>query len=183
MRPTATGLAHTLGLAPHPEGGFFRETYRAEEVVETPRGRRAACTAILFLVTTKAVSRLHRLGSDEIWVFQGGLPLEVVTLAPSGELRRVLLGDAAEPDGQEEQKAAAPQGVHRQALEPQALAPAGHWQGARLAGGTHLPAERAWCLLSCVVTPGFEYADFEMGDRAALLAAYPQHAALVRALT
>lgn len=193
MRPTAAELAHTLGLAPHPEGGFFRETYRSGEFVETPRGRRAASTTILFLVTAAAVSRLHRLSSDEIWVFQGGLPLELVTLAPGGELRRILLGNAAEPDAQEAQEAvapqdapppaAAPQDVPRQALETQALAPARHWQGARLAGRTHHPAERAWCLLSCVVTPGFEYEDFEMGERAALLAAYPQHAALVRALT
>jgi hypothetical protein len=198
MRPTAAELARTLSLTPHPEGGFFRETYRAEEVVETPRGRRAACTAILFLVTFEAVSRLHRLSSDEIWVFQGGQPLELITLAPSGELSRVLLGDAAEPDAQEAEKAAAPQAeapqdvppqawasqaAAPQALEPQALAPAGHWQGARLAGGAHSPVERAWCLVNCVVTPGFEYEDFEMGERAALLAAYPQHAALVRALT
>ena len=188
MRPTAAELAHTLGLAPHPEGGFFRETYRGVEVVETPRGRRAACTTILFLVTAAAVSRLHRLSSDEIWVFQGGLPLELVTLAPGGELRRALLGDAAEPDWREAQKAAPPQAAAPkdappQALEPQALAPAGHWQGARLAGGVRLPVERAWCLVSCVVTPGFEYEDFEMGERAALLAAYPRHAALVRALT
>lgn len=164
MRPTAAGLARILGLAPHPEGGFFRETYRSGELIETPRGSRAACTAILFLVTAEAVSRLHRLSSDELWVFQGGLPLELVTLAPGGDLRRVLLGDA-------------------RTLEPQALAPAGHWQGARLAGSAHPPAERAWCLLSCVVTPGFEYEDFEMGERAALLAAYPQHADVVRALT
>jgi predicted cupin superfamily sugar epimerase len=165
-------------LAPHPEGGFFRETYRAEVVVETPRGRRAACTTILFLVTSQAVSRLHRLSSDEIWVFQGGLSLELVTLAPGGEATRTLLGDPAGPEAREPGSAApAP------APEPQALAPAGHWQGARLAGGVQLPAERAWCLVSCVVTPGFDYADFEMGEREALLAAYPQHGEIIRALT
>ena len=178
MRPTAEELAAVLGLKPHSEGGLFRETYRAGEVVETPRGRRAAYTTILFLVTAAAVSRLHRLSSDEIWVFQGGLPLEFITLAPGGELSRVLLGDAAEPDASDAEKVVAPQ-----ALEPQALAPAGHWQGARLAGVAHLQVERAWCLLSCVVIPGFEYEDFEMGERGALLAAYPQHAEFVRALT
>ena len=61
--------------------------------------------------------------------------------------------------------------------------PAGSWQGARLAGGPHLPAELAWALVSCVVTPGFDFADFELGDRETLLAAHPEHAALILALT
>jgi predicted cupin superfamily sugar epimerase len=173
MRPTVAELTRVLGLEPHPEGGFYRETYRSAEVVETPRGRRAACTAILFLVTDKAVSRLHRLESDELWVFQGGLPLELVLLEPEGEPRRIVLGDPAEPERLEAGGK----------LVPQALAPAGCWQGARLAGGIHLPADRAWSLASCVVTPGFEFEDFEMGDRETLLAACPEHGELIRALT
>ncbi len=84
MSPTAETLAVTLGLQPHPEGGWFRETYRAEETVETARGTRAAATAILFLVTSSSTSRLHRLASDELWIHQGGLPLELVTLTPVG---------------------------------------------------------------------------------------------------
>lgn len=179
MRPTATELAAVLGLEPHREGGFFAETYRAAETVGTPRGPRAASTAILFLVSAEAISHLHRLASDELWVFQGGLPLELVTLAPGGEPTRRLLGDPA---------VAASQGVEGEGPAgapawPQALVPAGSWQGARLAGGPHLPAERAWALVSCIVTPGFEYEDFELGERAVLLAAYPAHAELIRAFT
>ncbi len=173
MRPTAAELAAALGLEPHPEGGFFRETYRAAETVQTPRGERAASTAILFLVTESALSHLHRLNSDELWVFQGGLPLELVTLSPGGELETRVLGDPAE--GTREAG-----GV---SATPQALAPAGSWQGARLAGGPHLPASRAWALVSCIVSPGFEYEDFELGERDALLAAYPQHAEIVTAFT
>jgi len=173
MRPTAAELAATLGLEPHPEGGFFRETYRAAETVQTPRGERAASTAILFLVTAAAISHLHRLGSDELWVFQGGLPLELVALSPSGELKTRVLGDPA--DGTREAG-----GVQ---ATPQALAAAGSWQGARLAGGPHLPASRAWALVSCIVSPGFEYEDFELGERGALLAAYPEHAEIVTAFT
>jgi len=169
MRPTAAELAVTLGLEPHPEGGFFRETYRAAETVLTPRGERAVSTAILFLVTAAAISHLHRLSSDELWVFQGGLPLELVVLAEGGELETLVLGDGA---------AAAPD-----APAPQALVPAGSWQGARLAGGPHLPASRAWALVSCIVSPGFEYEDFELGERDALLAAYPEHAEIVTAFT
>jgi predicted cupin superfamily sugar epimerase len=173
MRATAAELAATLGLAPHPEGGFFRETYRAAETVITPRGERAASTAILFLITAAAISHLHRLSSDELWVFQGGLPLELVTLSPSGELEVQMLGD--------------PTGAAREAdgavATPQALVPAGSWQGARLAGALHLPASRAWALVSCIVSPGFEYEDFELGGRDALLAAFPGHAEIVMAFT
>jgi predicted cupin superfamily sugar epimerase len=174
VRPTAAELAATLGLEPHPEGGFFRETYRAAETVMTPRGERAASTAILFLVTATAISHLHRLLSDELWVFQGGLPLELVVLAPGGELETIVLGDIVAPT----LDARAPG-----APAPQALVPAGSWQGARLAGGPHLPASRAWTLVSCIVAPGFEYDDFELGERDALLAAYPHHAEIVAAFT
>lgn len=173
MRPTAAELAATLGLEPHPEGGFFRETYRAAETVVTPRGERAASTAILFLVTAAAISHLHRLASAELWVFQGGLPLELVTLSPGGDVETRVLGGLA--DGTPEALEAA--------ATPQALVPAGSWQGARLAGGPHLPASRAWALVSCVVSPGFEYEDFELGERDALLAAYPEHAEIVTTFT
>ncbi len=78
--PAAARLASVLGLEPHPEGGWFRETYRAAREVETARGPRPASTAILFLVTPGSPSRFHRLASDELWVFQGGDPLELVTL-------------------------------------------------------------------------------------------------------
>ena len=78
-----------------------------------------------------------------------------------------------------------PAGLPQGSLDwlPQALVPAGSWQGARLVGGRHLPAERAWALVSCVVTPGFDFADFELGDRDALLVAHPEHAEIVRELT
>ena len=78
-----------------------------------------------------------------------------------------------------------PVGLPRGARDwlPQALVPAGSWQGARLAGGPHLPAQHAWALVSCVVTPGFDFADFELAERDALLAEHPQHADLIRELT
>jgi len=167
MPVTAAELVSSLGLVPHPEGGFFRETYRSPHVVATPRGERAAATAIVFLVTAGSCSRLHRLSSDELWIYQGGLPLEVVTITADGVLEHRLLGL---------QPAASP-GL------AQALVPAGSWQGARLAGAQGLPAELAWCLVSCVVTPGFDFADFELAERDALRACYPRHAALIRALT
>ena len=188
MRPTAAQMAAALGLEPHAEGGFYLETYRAAQTLRTPRGERAATTAILFLVTAESASRLHRLTSDELWVYQGGLPLELVTIAPDGQLLRRVLGSLEElvrsrnhADATAELPAGLPE--RASAWMPQALVPAGSWQGARLAGGPHLPADRAWALVSCVVTPGFDFADFELGDREALLVAHPRHADVIRELT
>ena len=182
-------MAASLGLQPHPEGGYYLETYRSEVTLSTPRGERPASTAILFLVTEDSPSKLHRLWSDELWVFQGGLPLELVTLTPAGELGTRVLGDLEEivrsrdhgVAPTEEFPVGLPAGSDEWLL--QALVPAGSWQGARLSGGPHLPADYAWSLVSCVVTPGFDFADFEMGEREALLAAYPQHAEVVGALS
>ncbi len=148
-------------------------------------------------MTAGSVSRLHRLTGDELWVYQGGLPLELTMISPRGGLEVRVLGEPwesargratadapadAHPVGRKD-LALVPPRDDRRAWLPQALVPAGSWQGARLAGGPHLPADRAWALVSCVVTPGFDFADFELGDREALLAAFPQHADLVRALT
>ena len=162
-----------LGLEPHVEGGYFRETYRSPAILETGRGPRSASTLILFLVTAGSISHLHRVMSDELWIYQSGLPLELVMLEPDGSLVTRILADPAEPVGED---LGAP-------LVPQVLVPAGSWQGARLAGGVHLPAERAWSLIACLVTPGFEYEDFIMGRRDKLLAAYPQHAEFIRTFT
>jgi hypothetical protein len=182
-------MAASLGLQPHPEGGYFLETYRAAETMQTPRGERPASTAIIFLITEESVSRLHRLSSDELWIYQGGLPLELVTIAPDGLLQQHVLGDLKEivrsRDHAYEPTGEFPVGLPEGSLDwlTQALVPAGSWQGARLAGAPHLPAEHAWALVSCVVTPGFDFADFEMGEREALLGEYPAHAELISELT
>lgn len=184
MRPTAAEIATQLGLELHREGGWFRETYRASETVATARGTRAASTAILFLVTVSSPSRFHRLSSDELWVFQAGLPLELITLDADGAANVRLLGDPA---------------AGRPAL-PQALVPAGAWQAARVAGGpagvmgpaaNAPPApvapptadERTWSLVSCIVTPGFAYEDFELAERGELARLCPEQAELIAALT
>jgi uncharacterized protein len=182
-------MAVSLGLEPHPEGGYYLETYRAAQTLRTPRGDRPASTAIIFLVTGESGSKLHRLSSDELWVYQGGLPLELVTIASDGVLQRRVLGDLEEivrsRDHTQAPAEEFPIGLPEGSLGwlSQALVPAGSWQGARLAGGPHLSADYAWALVSCVVTPGFVFEDFELGERGALLAEYPQHADLIRRLT
>lgn len=172
MRPTAEELAAELELQPHPEGGFYRETYRATETIPTARGARVASTAILFLLTPSSPSRFHRLRSDELWVFQVGSPLELVTIDAVGDLQTLILG---RPSG----AGATPLGVVR----------AGVWQAARVAAaetaGPVDPSRRGsrWSLVTCVVTPGFDFADFELGRRDELTRLSPGHADLIAALT
>jgi len=162
----AADIASALGLEPHPEGGFFRETHRARELVMTPRGPRAASSSILFLVTAGSPSRFHRLVNDEIWLYHGGSRLELVTLLPDGRAESVMLAGAGLL-------------VRDEAVTPQAIVPAGAWQAARVVPGEGVD----WTLVSCVVTPGFDFEDFELGDGAALVGAYPEQAGLITALT
>ena len=181
--PPAADVIAELGLQPHPEGGFFRETFRATAVVEAAQGRRASATAIAFLLTAARPSRFHRLVSHELWVHQGGAPLELWLLEPDGGARSVLLGPARAEAGPE--------------TRPTARVPAYVWQAARVApargglgvtalGGRGVPVGRSgpdWSLVSCVVTPGFEYADFELGRRDVLNAGWPQAAAVIAELS
>ena len=164
---TAEALKRMLGLEPLPfEGGSFRETWRADETLPAaalpPRyaAARALGTAILYLLEPGEVSRLHRLRSDETFHFYLGDPVEQLVLEPGGAGRRVVLGHDL----------AAGQRV-------QHTVPRGAWQGARLAAGG------AWALLGPTVAPGFDLADFEAGERAALLAGWPEQRALIEALT
>jgi len=192
-RYTAADMAAALGLQPHPEGGFFRETYRAARLVDTPRGPRSLATCIFFLVTAGSPSRLHRLASDELWLFQGGEPLELVLLAPEGGPGQHVVLTAPQPDD----------GDYGYSLDPcrsrahgatgesgavgaatQAPVPAGWWQGARLLSDAARAAPPVgWSLVACVVSPGFDYADFELGERAVLLAARPAARDVILALT
>jgi uncharacterized protein len=192
-RPSAAATIAALRLEPHREGGYFRETYRAPGLVDTPQGPRAAATAIAFLVTLDQPSRFHRLLSGELWVYRAGAPLELWLLEPGGEARRLLLG----PGGG---------GLHS-AEQPSVRVASHVWQGARVVASAPAdteaafsPAEakeaaaaapaavaaggapRDWSLVSCIVTPGFEYADFELGRRDLLLAGWPQAGAAIDAL-
>jgi predicted cupin superfamily sugar epimerase len=154
-------LVRALDLAPHPEGGFYRETYRSREVVPTARGPRAASTAILFLVARESFSALHRIASDEVWHFHAGTPLRVVCIAEDGTRSDHVLGlDLARGE------------------RPQAVVPAGTWFGARLE-----PGDADFALVSCTVAPGFDFADFELAERAALRSRFPEHAVIIDELT
>jgi predicted cupin superfamily sugar epimerase len=121
-----------LNLAPHPEGGWYRETYR--DIPADPAARGAA-TAILFLLADGETSAWHRVDAAEIWLWHAGAPLEL------------LMGDMASPAV-----------THLGPLWPeqklQAVVPAGIWQAARSTG--------AWTLVSCIVAPAFSFDGFEL---------------------
>jgi predicted cupin superfamily sugar epimerase len=155
-----------LGLERHPEGGWFRQTYRAPEEIaaqalpERFGAARAFSTAIYFLLEQGDVSHLHRLAADELWFFHAGGPLLVHAIDTAGELGTQVLGPTLE-----------------RGESLQAMVPAGCWFGAELAGGA------PFALVSCTVAPGFDFADFELAERAALRALYPRHQALIERLT
>jgi predicted cupin superfamily sugar epimerase len=142
--PARPHTAALLDLAPHPEGGWYRQTWRAEpeSVPVGYPGPRAAATAIYFLLTPGEESAWHRVRSDEVWLWHSGGPLIMVDggggEVPGSVPRAVTVG----PD------LAAGQ-------VPQHVIPAGHWQSARPAGATEV-------LVSCVVAPGFDFADFTL---------------------
>lgn len=149
---TAEDVIAALELEPHPlEGGFFRETYRARQMM--PNADRPLSTAIYYLLTPQSISKLHRLATDELFHFYLGDPVEQLHLHADGRGEIVTLGtDLA--------------AGHR----PQVLVPAGVWQGAKLAPGGRL------ALLGTTMTPGFAYPDYETGDTDTLGQQYPAFA-------
>lgn len=130
---SAEEVVALLGLAPHPEGGFFRETFRSP----APSERRGASTAIYYLLREGEVSAWHRVDADEVWHHYAGAPLELSLSNGGGSRDAVLLGNHF---GRGER--------------PQAVVPAGVWQTARTLGG--------WTLVGCTVAPAFDFAGFEL---------------------
>lgn len=163
---SADELIHLLHLKPHPEGGYYRETYRSGEIIPhrclPPRfhGDRHYSTAIYYLLPTGAVSRLHRIASDEVWHFYLGGPLTVVELEPDGSSHHVVLG---------------PDVLRGQRL--QHVIEAGTWFGAYPNPGTD------YALVGCTVAPGFDFADFEIAKRTDLFAKYPREQDTIERLT
>jgi len=170
-----------LALQPHPEGGYFREIYRSRDQIPATAlparygGPRFFSTSIYYLLVGKQISALHRLASDEQWHFYDGDTLLLAMIAPDGTFRKVHLG--RDPTRGE---------------QFQAVIPAGMWMGARLTapavairrlkdcGRTN---RRGYALIGCTVAPGFEFQDFEVGQRSDLLERFPRHRKLITALT
>jgi predicted cupin superfamily sugar epimerase len=159
----AQDVIDTLGLLPHPEGGFYAETFRAPPLPHAlpGRGERSASTAIYFLLRRDDFSALHVVASDEAWHHYLGDALELHCFASSDRHRMTLLGSALE-----------------RGERPQHVVSAGELQGARVVPGPH-----GFVLCGCTVAPGFDFADFRMPTRRELLERMPQHAELIGSLT
>jgi uncharacterized protein len=154
-----------LKLLPHPEGGFYKETYRSPEKIEHSclpnryHGHRNFSTAIYFLLRSQDRSVFHRIQSDELWHFYAGTTLLIYILTPTGLVIHRLGSDPAQGD----------------AL--QVVIPAGCWFGAML------EKVDSYALCGCTVAPGFDFTDFEMAERKNLLKEFPQHHEIITRLT
>jgi predicted cupin superfamily sugar epimerase len=164
----AEEIKKMLGLAPHPrEGGRYVQTYKSDEQIAAEAfadqrygGARHTGTAIYYLLERGTFSEMHRLRSDEIFHFYAGDAVEMLQLEEPGSGRIVRIGNRL-----------------NEGEEPQVLVRRGVWQGSRLAEGGE------WALLGCTVSPGFEYEDYESGERAELCQQWPEFEEQIRALT
>lgn len=136
---TADQLIHALELAPHPEGGWYRETWRAE----ASPGERAAASAVYYVLTPGQKSHWNRVDAEEIWLWHAGDPIDVSIAASDAEgLLTVRLG-----------------GRVTEGERPQLIVPKGHWQAADLVEG-----EAGFAFISCIVAPAFEFSGFELAQ-------------------
>ena len=157
MHPEAQRLISDYRLQAHPEGGWYRETYRSAERVTTSRGAvRSATTSIYFLLTAQMFSSFHRLWSDETWHFYRGDPVTIEIIDASG------------------------------AYESRILDPAAMLQTTIVAGAhfaAHVDAADGYAFVGCDVAPGFEFSEFHLTTRSMLTAAYPHLAPLIARYT
>lgn len=162
---SAQQLIALYNLQPHPEGGWYKETYQSKEQIDADSlperfgGSRAFSTAIYFLLEQGNFSAFHRIKSDECWHFYAGDPLVVYVLQQDGTLDEIMLGNDI-TNGQLFQY----------------VVPANCWFA------SHPATDSKFCFVGCTVAPGFDFADFEMADAAVLSALYPQHQTAIQEL-
>ena len=158
-------LIERYKLQPHPEGGWYCQTYKSTEQIaanalpERFAGPRAFSTAIYFLLEQGNFSAFHRIKSDECWHFYAGDPLHLYIIQQDGELKIISLGNNLEKG---------------QAF--QYVVPANCWFASRPAPGSE------YCFAGCTVAPGFEFEDFELADAGKLSNEYPRHAIIIKEL-
>jgi len=145
-------LIEKFNLQPHPEGGFFAETYRSEGKF----GDKNYSTGIYFLLTSKDISHLHRIKSDEMWHFYDGDPLKVIEIDEDGKLVETILGRDYE-----------------KGMVSQYVVKADRWFGSMPLEGSE------YCFVGCTVAPGFEFSDFELATASQMCTEYPAHTELL----
>lgn len=160
-------LINHYNLLPHPEGGFYRQTYAASEQIhkdslpERFKGNRNFSTAIYFLLPHGSFSAFHRIKSDEVWHFYEGCPLNIHVIHSYGDYECLKLGNKLN-NGE----------------SYQLVVPANAWFASEPVGDPE-----SFSLVGCTVAPGFDFADFELADAAVLVEQFPNHAQLIRRLS
>ena len=160
-------LINHYNLLPHPEGGFYRQTYASAEHIPMEAlpasfdGSRSFSTAIYFLLPHGNFSAFHRIKSDEVWHFYEGCPLNIHVIHPNGDYECLKLGSNM-MNGE----------------SYQLVVPANAWFASEPTGETG-----TFALVGCTVAPGFDFADFELADAEKLVEQYPNHAQLIRRLS
>ena len=146
----AKQIIQKFHLKPHPEGGYYSETYRSAEFLVNNKGeKRNVTSAIYFLLENQDRSHFHRIKSDELWFFHQGEPLEIVMIQ-NGQIISIILGNNIE-----------------KGEIPQARIPSNIWFASKIKTGM------GYSLVSCIVSPGFDFVDFELAQRQKLLQNYP----------
>lgn len=159
-------LVKQLNLEPHPEGGYYRQTYQSAEYISRTAlpdrfaGERSISTAIFYLLQQGDFSAFHRIKSDECWHFYSGGTLLIHVIKKNGDYFRAKLGKNI-----------------REGEIFQHVVPAEAWFAVEPA------PETAFALTGCTVAPGFDFSDFEIGDKQTLLSLFPQHARIIERLT
>ncbi len=166
MNRQAKYYIEKLNLIAHPEGGYFKEVYRSNEVIKAEHlpdrytKERSFSTSIYFLLEGEQVSKFHKLKSDEIWHFYDGSPIQIFMISPKGTLQKRILG----------------KNLDKNEL-PQLVIENGNWFGAKVL------EKNSFTLIGCAVSPGFDFKDFELADKEKLIKKFPAHAKIVDELT
>ena len=161
---TVAELVKHYSLEAHPEGGYYKETYRSRGIYKSLSapfsGDRSFATAIYFLLPEGTKSALHRIASDEIWHFYLGGSMSLIQISPDGQCETIVLGSDVSNDER-----------------LQHVVPAGYWFGGFPNVGS------PYSFVGCTVSPGFDFADFEMAQREDLAKQFPAHRSIIERLT
>lgn len=163
---TAQSIINKFDLIEHPEGGFYKETYRSEGIIENKNlvsnfiGDRNYSTCIYFLLTSEKFSAFHKINQDEIWHFYKGTTLKLHMISPKGDYSFIFIGNNLKNNE-----------------EPQFTVPAGYWFAAEIL------QDNSYAFTGCTVAPGFDFKDFILPKREELTTLFPQHTDIITKLT
>ena len=162
----AERIINALGLEPHPEGGYFIETYRSvgeisqDSLDSKYQGKRNYATCIYFLLTSESYSTFHRIHQDEIWHFYDGSPIKIHIISETGDYSNIIIGrDVIKGE------------------KPQFVVPGNQWFAAEVIN------DNDYTLVGCTVSPGFDFTDFQLANRKELITQFPQHEKIITKLT